>query len=369
MSVKDIDLPAVNDKQAKYSLILDNGIHCISTPYKQLSRTSYLDQEFELTVGEELEFILTLKTKYPKAAVIPRKPVPSHLAPVSSQSTTSSASVRARHGLSRLFGAGSKKRAVNQIPPPSMQTLTVESSIRKDPWDLVTAPDGSFARAYIAFSQYEKEICGKPATFEIPCFNEWAKNSADASKRQPYKVGKIQVQMMFVPRASKNETLPQSIKAALEELREARKTEPVSKDGFLSQLGGDCKYWRRRYFKLDGLTLVAYSELSRKPRATINLAKAIRVIEDKSSLTEPVVVVGNSRRKSAFAEQEEAFMFVEEGFRIRFGNGEIIDFYADSKEVKQEWMTVLTKAITTSTKRSPWVELILRQQPTDKVNQ
>jgi hypothetical protein len=86
-------------------------------------------------------------------------------------------------------------------------------------------------------------------------------------------------------------------------------------------------------------------------------------------LTEPVVVVGNSRRKSAFAEQEEAFMFVEEGFRIRFGNGEIIDFYADSKEVKQEWMTVLTKAITTSTKRSPWVELILRQQPTDKVNQ
>lgn len=38
-------------------------------------------------------------------------------------------------------------------------------------------------------------------------------------------------------------------------------------------------------------------------------------------------------------------MFVEEGFRIRFGNGEVIDFYADNRDNKEEWMKALTAVV------------------------
>ena len=38
-------------------------------------------------------------------------------------------------------------------------------------------------------------------------------------------------------------------------------------------------------------------------------------------------------------------MFVEEGFRIRFANGEIIDFYADNRRDKDDWMKVLADVV------------------------
>jgi hypothetical protein len=38
-------------------------------------------------------------------------------------------------------------------------------------------------------------------------------------------------------------------------------------------------------------------------------------------------------------------MFVEEGFRLRFANGEAIDFYADSPAEKDGWMKVLTTLV------------------------
>lgn len=53
----------------------------------------------------------------------------------------------------------------------------------------------------------------------------------------------------------------------------------------------------------------------------------------------------SQRRRSAFAEEEEGYMFVEEGFRIRFNNGEVIDFYADTPEDKEGWMKVLGDVI------------------------
>lgn len=60
-----------------------------------------------------------------------------------------------------------------------------------------------------------------------------------------------------------------------------------------------------------------------QPRATINLSKATKLIDDRSALTQRETTgKGGSRRRSGFAEEEEGYMFVEEGFRIRFGNGE-----------------------------------------------
>lgn len=69
------------------------------------------------------------------------------------------------------------------------------------------------------------------------------------------------------------------------------------------------------------------------------------------------------RRKSAFAEEEEGYMFVEEGFRIRFANGETIDFYADSAAAKDDWMRVLADVVGKDTNKSKtWTDLVLAKQ-------
>ena len=69
---------------------------------------------------------------------------------------------------------------------------------------------------------------------------------------------------------------------------------------------------------------------------------------------------GGGRRKSAFAEEEEGYMFVEEGFRIRFANGETIDFYADSAAEKDGWMKVLADVVGKDTNKSKqWTDLVL----------
>ena len=55
-------------------------------------------------------------------------------------------------------------------------------------------------------------------------------------------------------------------------------------------------------------------------------------------------------------------MFVEEGFRIRFGNGECIDFYADSAEDKKSWMKVLCETIGRSSEGKGWCHMVLKKE-------
>lgn len=103
------------------------------------------------------------------------------------------------------------------------------------------------------------------------------------------------------------------------------------------------------------------------------MANAKRLIDDRRALTEKETLVrGGKRRRSAFAEEEEGYMFVEEGFRIRFNNGEVIDFYADTAEDKDSWMKVLSDVIGRGDSsddevngvrsRAKWCELVLKRE-------
>lgn len=72
-------------------------------------------------------------------------------------------------------------------------------------------------------------------------------------------------------------------------------------------------------------------------------------------------------------------MFVEEGFRIRFNNGEVIDFYADSTKDKEGWMKVLSEVVgrdsigsdddisstgSGSKSKGKWCDLVLKREDT-----
>lgn len=57
-------------------------------------------------------------------------------------------------------------------------------------------------------------------------------------------------------------------------------------------------------------------------------------------------------------------MFVEEGFRIRFANGESIDFYADNKKEKDRWMQALSTVFGKdgATIKPTWMSAVLARE-------
>jgi hypothetical protein len=123
------------------------------------------------------------------------------------------------------------------------------------------------------------------------------------------------------------------------------------------------QYWRRRFFRLNGSKLTAFHESTGQPRATINLANASKLIDDRRALVQKETTgKGGSRRKSGFAEEEEGYMFVEEGFRVRFANGEVIDFYADTAKDKEGWMKILDGAVGKESTGMGWCDLVLKRE-------
>lgn len=91
------------------------------------------------------------------------------------------------------------------------------------------------------------------------------------------------------------------------------------------------------------------------------------MIDGKAALQQPSKTKSGGRRKSAFAEEEEGYMFVEEGFRIRFANGEVIDFYADTSAQKEEWVNVLSETIGKDLGGSrAWTSMVFEKERKDK---
>lgn len=123
---------------------------------------------------------------------------------------------------------------------------------------------------------------------------------------------------------------------------------------------------------MKGLTLTAYHETTGQVRATISLARAVQLIDDQHTLTESDTpgpasnspTKSTNRRKSAFARDEEGFMFVDEGFRIRFANGESIDFYADNAQDKEKWMRALSAVVGRdgASVRPTWMAAVLAKE-------
>ncbi|KAJ5668980.1 hypothetical protein N7462_010050 [Penicillium macrosclerotiorum] len=371
VGIKYLDLPMPRGERSYFALTLDNGLHCVTTSWLELGKSAPIGQEFELIVQNDLEFQLTLQMKVDESKFYPQENAGSPRQKASALSRVF-ASPRRRKELDLKQQMQSQQQKANNVNAPVYDRLR----------NLV-ARDGSFGRAYVALSDHEKHAFGRPYTVDIACFNEWAvdeqpssvksKKSATsitAQRRPPYKIGKLELQLLFVPKpkGGKDEDMPKSMNACIREMRDAESVAARSWEGYLSQQGGDCPYWRRRFFKLQGSKLTAYHETTRQPRATINLAKAAKLIDDRSSLTQKETSTkGGGRRKSAFAEEEEGYMFVEEGFRIRFANGEVIDFYADSAADKEGWLRVMSEAVgkgstTGNGAIKPWADLVLKRE-------
>jgi hypothetical protein len=380
----------------------------VTTAWLELARNAPIGQEFELVVPNDLEFQLTLNVKLEKPAPTPvssKKALPSPTKTSKPKTSTFSrvfASPKKRREMELRQKQQEEEERVLAAQREAQARQLMKAAQQPTAWDLLSplaAEDGSFARAYVCLKEHEPRCFGRPYQVEVAAFNEWATEDAGFAssvkskrgtaggaggviRRAPYKIGKLELQLLFVPRpkGATDEDMPKSMNSCIREMKAAEERLARSWEGHLSQQGGDCPYWRRRYFKLVGTKLTAYHEATRQPRATINLANAKRLIDDRRTLVEKETTGKNGRRRrSAFAEEEEGYMFVEEGFRIRFNNGELIDFYADSTADKEGWMKVLGEVIgrdslssvdggddfsTTGSSRmkGKWCELVLKRE-------
>lgn len=340
-------VPVPSGGSTKYGIILSNGRHEIATPVNRPFNSSgnvEIGQEFELIVGRQLVFELKVVLKntvqMPPKIMEVKVPVNVPSSPISPQ--------RQQRGFTRLFG--SNRRPPTPLPPTPTQTTRI---VKKE----VPQPPKEQTFVYttnVDLSDVEPEIYGAAERYEF-ILNQNG--------------GTLNVQMLYIPRGTQNEDLPHTMYRALQMIQEGidQKSIPsplTSFTGYMSQLGGDCSYWRRRFFRVDGIKLMAYSDSSHKPRAYINLGKATKVIDNKDLRT----------RKSVIAEEAFSLPDDKDGFRIKFANGESIDFQAENGE-KDKWVEVvrnvlpvtggksrMQKALETEKIEIPqWVEKVLER--------
>ncbi|KAI7666700.1 DUF1709-domain-containing protein, partial [Hortaea werneckii] len=404
VGVKDLALPMPRNDRVYFQLTLDNGMHCVTTTSLELGKNAPIGQEFELVVQSDLEFQLTLTTKLPPP---PRVETPTFSMRSRADSTTakSGKSSPTKSAFSRLLSSpkkrAEKERAEREAQEAEERRLQEEAQKKRaarqpTAWDmlheLVNGADGSFARAYVNLKAHEQGCFGRQMTVDVPCYNEWAleKDShvvnsvrskrgthAGPIRKPPYVVGKLELQLLYVPKpkGAADEQMPKSMSSAVREMGKAREVKEIVHEGCLSQQGGDCAHWRRRFFRLQNSKLTAYHEHTQQKRAVINLAKASRLVDDKTSLVADPTASASAanpnptksrRRRSAFAEEDEGYQYVEEGFRIRFANGETIDFYADSRALKDQWMGVLSqvigKQLDDGNKKARWTDLVIAKE-------
>ncbi|PBP26642.1 PH domain-containing protein [Diplocarpon rosae] len=384
IGVKDLDLPLPKNERTWFSLTLDNGVHCVTTAWLELGRNAPIGQEFELVVPNELEFQLTLNAKLVKPP--PKRVVESPTKPLKLQKSSTFSRVFASPKKRKEMEAKKKEEEERAAQQTQRDAQAKRMSIIPTAWDLLSplaAEDGSFGRSYVCLKDHESRCYGRPYIVDIACFNEWATEEAThrtsvmskrgnttVQRRAPYKVAKLELQLLFIPRPKGcgDDEMPKSMNSCIRAMKEAETAQSRNFEGHLSQQGGDCPYWRRRFFKLVGSKLTAYHESTRQPRVTINLANASKLIDDRRALTQKETTGrGGKRRKSGFAEEEEGYMFVEEGFRIRFNNGEVIDFYADTAADKEGWMQVLDACIGKEHSASgSWCDMVLRREESMK---
>jgi hypothetical protein len=231
----------------------------VTTAWLELARNAPIGQEFELLVPNDLEFQLTLNVKLEKP--VQRKIVqPSPAKVVRPKAST----------FSRVFASPKKRKEMEQRMKEEDERVAREQqeaqaklrNTAPTAYDLlspIVAEDGSFARAYVCLKEHESRCYGRPSIVDIACFNEWATEEAGFAssvkskrgnmavvRRAPYKIGKLELQLLFVPRPKgiSNDDMPKSMNSCIREMKAAEERQSQNWEGHLSQQGGDCPVCR-----------------------------------------------------------------------------------------------------------------------------
>lgn len=167
---------------------------------------------------------------------------------------------------SRVFASPKKRKEMElrqkeeeeRVAREQREAQSKQLNAQPTAWDLLSplaAEDGSFARSYVCLKEHEARCFGRPYLVEVACFNEWATEEAGFAssvkskrgntavvRRAPYKIGKLELQLLFVPRPKgvTDDDMPKSMNSCIRELKATEERLSRNWEGHLSQQGGDC---------------------------------------------------------------------------------------------------------------------------------
>ncbi|GAV30335.1 hypothetical protein PMKS-003846 [Pichia membranifaciens] len=343
--ISGLRIPDLKKRNAKFQLVLDNGIHCIKTDFVDAGTQANipLSKEFELIVADKLNIIITLKLKYDK-------PQPKTI------EVAEKKKVKSKGMMGKLMGKKETKVVKKMVTQPA----------EEDALASYVASDGSFSKLKINFDEYKEQIFAKPSTYALTCFNEWKTTKTEmgvVKNFKPIPICTLNIKMMFIPRTTEHEILPISIANALAQLKQVRKLTDVKNEGYMSQEGGDLEIWTKRLYKLDNYDLLAYNISSNKLKAKINLKKVVEVssphtLSATNTRNQTAANGGDSKnvpaKKRDFSDIDG--MILNSGFRIRFSNNETISFGCDTATERDRWIKCFEQLIMLNRfQKQPWL--------------
>ncbi|ORZ15980.1 hypothetical protein BCR42DRAFT_45821 [Absidia repens] len=172
----------------------------------------------------------------------------------------------------------------------------------------INRQDGALAQTRVSLSAVSYQCRTRLCTASFALVNGWyqpAKKSggrhplllsrASKEKRQPMvqekAVGKLTIELFYLPNVElKLSDLPVDMDSCENALNIQRFHQTIWRSGYMSQLGGDVKYWRRRYFKLIGGQLYSYTDRLCSPRTMIDLSKAVVIASDNRIIMETTTI-------------------------------------------------------------------------------
>ncbi|KAJ2466605.1 Bud site selection protein bud4, partial [Coemansia sp. RSA 2337] len=111
--------------------------------------------------------------------------------------------------------------------------------------------------------------------------------------------GRIQLQLFFIPECPlfREDELPRTLSECEMAMEVCGFHNRTLNSGFMSQRGGDTRFWRRRYFRLVGGFLFAFHETTKAPRCFIDLNDATRVVDHSRQRVLPQSRALSTRRR------------------------------------------------------------------------
>ncbi|KAE8227232.1 hypothetical protein CF319_g271 [Tilletia indica] len=360
-------------RPTRFYCVLDNGLHMVKTGVASLrpgGQLSPIGQEFELIQHKNLEFSFTLVAVRDPHLVEPSKAPAPVVNPKKQKSSPSLAK-----GVSRLFG--SPKKQASKVLSEGSPVGSSPVGYQAEPMLSYMNREGAFGRTRVLFEDLQDRCLGTCATFDcavmgvaepvgsISAASRLAtlSSTSAAFEQNLNKVrGKLRLKIFYlppIPNIPRN-LLPDSLAECIQGMQAAANQKVhVWMEGTLTQNGGDCRSWRRRPVQAQGVSLICFNEITRRPIVKIDLSKAV-TIEDSFDPVDPTLVSPNSGAMarsappmkrtistvstSAFEDADENYN-VERSFRITFEDGERISFFADTDEEKDRWLVALRDVV------------------------
>lgn len=325
LNLQGFKIEGYKHRNAKFCLEFKQGGKLIhTTPYKPVSDGPgvSVNKEFSFIVNDEFKsfgnnkLTVNLKVQYDK---ILKQPI----------------EVVKKVAVKRRFPF-SKTRYV-------YEKTFVDKPVEMDSWSNIIDPHGRFGICEVDMSDSMlQDVEFSNGKRSLKLINNFAKGVSDL-----FDVGTLNVEMLYVPRKNNDECIPLQLHKVTKIVAKHLYQMNLHNEGYLLQEGGDVMEGtlQRRYFCLDGTTLMACHEMTQTPLISINLLNVNRISSSFQA------------GERVFTDFTDVVLFGDH-IKLQFFDGETITLTADTAngDSLDQWSRVLQEVVSLNVSHQPWVE-------------